>query len=207
MTGASISVIGLLAHQSTIASSDTVATRLDELQFELGEGPHWKALRTGAIVSIPDAHHAEHSEWPVFGSALQELDVGALFALPMLMGAVTIGVVDLYRSHPGAMSVGTLTVARALASATAAPALRRATEQAHAAPTNGPTEGPGIRREVHQATGMILIQLEISATDAFARLRAHAFMSGRSVHEVAHDVVARRLDFRQLPISNPTPEA
>ena len=49
------------------------------------------------------------------------------------------------------------------------------------------------RAEIHQATGMVLAQLEISATDAFARLRAHAFAEQRLLGDVARDVVARRL--------------
>ena len=52
-----------------------------------------------------------------------------------------------------------------------------------------------MRREVHQATGMVLVQLNTTATDAFLRLRSHAFASGRTVQDVAHDVVTRQLDF------------
>jgi AmiR/NasT family two-component response regulator len=55
-----------------------------------------------------------------------------------------------------------------------------------------------MRREVHQATGMILAQLNVPATEAFFRLRAHAFATGRTVQDVAHDVVTRILDFREL---------
>ena len=51
------------------------------------------------------------------------------------------------------------------------------------------------RREIHQATGMILAQLELSATDALLLLRGYAFSNGRSVRSVAHDVVARKIDF------------
>jgi hypothetical protein len=57
--------------------------------------------------------------------------------------------------------------------------------------------GPSVgnRREVHQATGMVLAQLGINAADAALLLRAHAYSSGRSVAEVANDIVERRLDF------------
>ena len=67
-----------------------------------------------------------------------------------------------------------------------------------------PSDGPdgdrpsweGIdRAEVHQATGMILAQLDIPAADAFVRLRAHAFAHQRPLAEVAADVVMRRLVF------------
>ena len=42
---------------------------------------------------------------------------------------------------------------------------------------------------------MVLVQLGISATDALARLRAHAFVHQRLLIDVARDVVARRLVF------------
>ena len=42
---------------------------------------------------------------------------------------------------------------------------------------------------------MVVAQLGISATDAFARLRAYAFAEQRLLGDVAHDVVARRLRF------------
>ena len=42
---------------------------------------------------------------------------------------------------------------------------------------------------------MVLVQLGVSAADAFARLRAHAFAEQRLLGDVARDVVARRLTF------------
>jgi hypothetical protein len=36
------------------------------------------------------------------------------------------------------------------------------------------------RREIHQATGMVLAQLNIAVDDAALLLRAHAFASGRT---------------------------
>jgi AmiR/NasT family two-component response regulator len=51
------------------------------------------------------------------------------------------------------------------------------------------------RAEIHQATGMVVAQLGVSPTDAFARLRAHAFSEGVQLGDVARDVVARRLRF------------
>jgi len=55
----------------------------------------------------------------------------------------------------------------------------------------------GSHAEIHQATGMVLAQLGIDATDALARLRAHAFAHQQPLLVVAADVVARRLIFSQ----------
>jgi AmiR/NasT family two-component response regulator len=114
------------------------------------------------------------------------------------MGAVTVGVVDLYRTLPGDLEATDLSRARSLARTVAAPAVQAAIRSANDETTAEVRGDPAIRREVHQAVGMILIQLETTATEAFSLLRAHAFAAGRSVDEVARDVVARRLDFSDL---------
>ena len=46
---------------------------------------------------------------------------------------------------------------------------------------------------VHNAAGMVSVQLGISVTDALIRLRAYAFTRDRLLSEVAQDVVDRKL--------------
>jgi hypothetical protein len=46
---------------------------------------------------------------------------------------------------------------------------------------------------VHQASGVLSVQLEVSVGEALVRLRAHAFGTGRPLSEVAAAVVAHRL--------------
>jgi AmiR/NasT family two-component response regulator len=53
-------------------------------------------------------------------------------------------------------------------------------------------------QDVNMATGMLAAQLRISLEDAFARLRAHAFSSGRSVLDVARDLLERRIPLDRL---------
>jgi hypothetical protein len=51
------------------------------------------------------------------------------------------------------------------------------------------------RAEVHQATGMIMVQLAVSLAEALLRLWAHAYATGQTVAAVAADVVSRRMRF------------
>jgi len=199
ISGASISVVVESGQQSTISVSDALAARIDDLQFALGEGPHWDALRHGSPVLVPNFLAVGGEVWPMLTSAITEFGVGALFAFPLRTGAVTIGVVDLYRSAVEPLSEREVMEAVALARDVTPRALQFAITLANdeTPPTNG--LAVEMRREVHQATGMILVQLNIDATEAFARLRAHAFGSGLTIQEVAKDVVQRRLNFRDLP--------
>ena len=198
ISGVSVSVFDDSGGQSTVCASDALAARLDELQFELGVGPHWDALRTAKPVLVPQLYESPPAEWALFASAAIELGVGALFAFPMVMGAVTVGVVDLYASAPHELDAHDLATAMSLTTGVARQAVQAGLQSASDTSIAEQT-APAMRREVHQATGMILVQLNSTATEAFARLRAHAFSTGRTVQDVAHDVVTWTLDFGNLP--------
>lgn len=47
--------------------------------------------------------------------------------------------------------------------------------------------------EVHQASGIVSVQLAVGVGEALARLRARAFADGTTVGLVATEIVARRL--------------
>jgi hypothetical protein len=121
--------------------------------------------------------------------------VHAIFAFPLQVGAIRIGVLDLYRDTPGPLTTVELADAVAFADTATVVLLYL---QDHPGPDGEPTALTGpidSRAEVHQATGMITVQLGVSLTEALLRLRAHAYDSGQSVTDVAADVVARRLYF------------
>jgi GAF domain-containing protein len=195
ISGVSVTVIAESGSRASLCSSDVISARIDELQFELGEGPQQDAARTGQIVAIPDVRSDPHEGWPVLGAALRQLDVGAIFAIPLRMGAVTVGIATLHRTLPGDLTEEQRVTASAIASAVSGIAIQRATASADDDTPSG-TEGPTVlRREVHQATGIMLVQLDTTATIAYSRLQAYAFANGRTVLAVARDVVAGTLTF------------
>ncbi|HEV7624713.1 MAG TPA: ANTAR domain-containing protein, partial [Amnibacterium sp.] len=54
---------------------------------------------------------------------------------------------------------------------------------------------PRSRRRIHQATGFVIAQLDVSAADAELLIRARAFAEGRTMLEVADDILTRRRRF------------
>jgi hypothetical protein len=48
---------------------------------------------------------------------------------------------------------------------------------------------------VHQASGMVSVQLDVSVGQALIRLKAYAFGNERRLADVARDVVAKTLRF------------
>ncbi|WP_393916301.1 GAF and ANTAR domain-containing protein [Halostreptopolyspora alba] len=193
--GAAISMMVDEGRRGTVATSDAVADRIEHLQFGLGEGPCIESFTTRRPVLVAD--WADESwRWPAFADGLEAGSVGAIFALPLQIGAITIGVLDLYRTTPGPLD-------SALGDALlAADTVTLAVLDAH---ERGPGDdgGPGEERfsiplsqteiHVYQATGLISGELEVSLEEAFARLRAHAFAHNRLVGDTARDILTRRL--------------
>ncbi|NQX26851.1 GAF and ANTAR domain-containing protein [Microbacteriaceae bacterium VKM Ac-2854] len=200
ITGAAISVGSVDTVPSLlVAASDATAAQLAELQFDLGEGPQVQAWRSGRSVLASSIGPDGVQSWPILGPAAFERGIRALFAFPILAGRSAVGVVDLYRDTEGPLGDRAVATAMELVADVAEPALRRAAEASSADEIGSVAAGMAERREVHQATGMILAQLDVTAAEALLRLRAYAFATGRSSTDVARDVVARTLDFRELP--------
>ncbi len=199
VTGAAVLLMARGQPAGTVAASDEVATGLEELQFTLGEGPCVESSATGRAVLVPDLAEAGRRRWPTFAGRAMALGACAVFALPLRVGEIRLGVLDLYRDAPGPLVDGDL--AEALAFADAATALLlHLQDQATAgvAPGDAPT-ALGLehgRAVVHQATGVLAVQTGLGLQSALVLLRARAHTLGVPVADVARGVVDGTLDVR-----------
>ncbi|PPK97939.1 ANTAR domain-containing protein [Kineococcus xinjiangensis] len=195
--GAGLSLAGNRGPVVVVAATAGLGRTLEDLQVHLGEGPCADAWLSGEPVSHPELARSAH-RWPALGPAALEAGARAAFAFPVTVGSVRLGTLSLYRSHPE--DLGPREVDEAIAHAGAAgSALLQLRPADDGAGADG--EADAVRRAVradryvHQATGMVSEQLHCSLDDALARLRAHAYAGGRTVAELARDVVARRVRF------------
>ena len=101
---------------------------------------------------------------------------------------------DLYRDTPGDLSPDNLTAAFTAADVASLALLHLVTDSPDAFAPD-PTVRTDFRLHVHQATGMVAVQLDVPVAEALLRLRARAFAEGRSVSDLAADVVAGRVRF------------
>ena len=194
VTGASVMVMsdGL---PNPLASSDPVAARIEDLQHTIGEGPCIDAYTSGRAVFEPDLGTPRQARWPGFGPAALAAGAGALFAFPLRVGGVHLGALTLYQARAGELSEDQHADAQTMANVVANAILAI---QAQAKPG---TLSPdleilaGYRAEVHQASGMVSVQLGVGVGEALVRLRAYAFAAERPLAEVAADVVAREMRF------------
>jgi hypothetical protein len=180
---------------ATLGSAGPHAAAITELQFELGEGPCLQACQTGVPVLLADLAGAGAQRWPAFAPAAVAAGVRAEFSVPLSVGPLGIGTFDLCRDEPGMLTDRQLADAL-VAADIARDAVLALQDSPESLDLSALLDVAGADRlAVHQATGMIAAQLEDTPANALARLRAAAFESGRSIYEIAEDVVARRVRF------------
>jgi hypothetical protein len=175
-----------------------VSEKLAELQLMLGEGPCHDVLASAAPVLAADLGDAEFSRrWPAFTPAARQLGAGAVFAFPLIVGAIRAGVLGLYRDAPGPLpdrQFGDLLILADAATVMLLSSAHGGAETEDGAWLDGQAPDLALHRaEIDQATGMLTVQLDVSAGEAFARLRAYAYSQDRRLADVAGDIVARRL--------------
>jgi hypothetical protein len=196
MSGAGIMLMSGDFPAGSLCTTDKVSARIEELQYTLGEGPCVDAHRNDRPTIEPDLMNPAYPRWVAFTGPAVAAGARAVFGFPLRVGAVRLGALNLYRDVPGQLSDDQHANALVMADIAAQAVL---VLQSHASPGELAAAlqvGANFQYVVHQASGMVAAQLNISVAHALMLLRAFAFGNERSLNDVANDVVRRTL---QIP--------
>jgi GAF domain/ANTAR domain len=196
---AALSVMTTKGHRGIVCATSELATRLEDVQFTVGEGPGVEAFMRQAPVLVEDIRDSGvHDLSPGFAESAAHAGIGSVFAFPLQIGAIALGTLTLYGMAPARLSEPDLAAALTIADQAAGVLLDLLAGGVYAGAGDGPDGRVGAdfyRAEVYQASGMVMIQLGVSIEEAMVRLRAVAFADGRPIGEVARDVVSGSLRF------------
>ncbi|MRH89266.1 hypothetical protein GFY24_17730 [Nocardia sp. SYP-A9097] len=184
-----------------------------DAEAAVGEGPGPDAHLGGIPIRVPDFGSAvTGGRWPLLAQwdRLPQ-SLSSICSIPLRLGAIRVGFLDLVGADPVIRDVQAYTDAVRIADVITTVLLAALTP----ASRNGGRELDGLAlgpwweqsvsaREIHQATGMVAVQLDSSAA-AYARLVGHAFATGATLGETAAAVVARRLRFPSEHEPDPEP--
>lgn len=201
VSGAGITVMGGGQSGQLCVSSQRIAA-LEDLQFTMGVGPCQDAFQTGQPVHAPSLGARAVSRWPAFVTLARDAGIGSVFAYPLASNGAKIGVMTLYQDLEGELGPRRHEDSIAMASVLTETVLSLQDAAPDGVLADGLQEVVEYRAQVHQASGMVSIQLKVPVAEALVRIRAHAFAHDRPVGVVAADIVARRLrleDDRQQP--------
>jgi hypothetical protein len=193
--GAGISLADVEGRRVPLGASSDDASLAERLQFTTGGGPCMVAQETRQPVFAVEADLVRR--WPVFADLLfGATPFRAVVALPLRPALAGSGAMDLFFTRPE--EVTELDIFEALAvGEMVASALSEAAVWSTWEPAAGPEwmRGPLPRRRaaVWEALGTLGMELGLTAPAALALLRAYAYGSGRSVDDVAADLLDGRL--------------
>jgi transcriptional regulator with GAF, ATPase, and Fis domain len=187
---AAISIVRRRGGIETVGATDEVPSRVDAIQYEVGQGPCLQAIAEQVTVVIDDL--AGDVRWPAFcRRAVEETGVRSMVSIRLFVGEDTMGSMNLYSRRAGvfdeqACAVGTVLAAHA-AIALSAVADRERAAQLEDALASG--------REIGMAMGVLMARGGVGREEAFALLRRASQHLHRKLREVAAEVV----DTGQLP--------
>ncbi|WP_110207270.1 GAF domain-containing protein [Nocardioides daejeonensis] len=100
-TAVAMTLVNDGGHQSVLGASDPLAARLEELQFDLGEGPSLEAFRSNLAVVHHDLGGTSSTPWPAFAIGARAVGIEAIIALPLSVGKIRLGSLCLVSLSPG----------------------------------------------------------------------------------------------------------
>lgn len=195
VTGAGVMLMSEDVRRGSLCSSNEVSKLIEDLQYDLGEGPCVDAYAGDSPVLEPDLADPAVPRWVVFAPPAVAAGARAVFGFPMRVGAVRLGALNLYRDAPGPLTDDQHADALLMAGIVAQ-ALMLLQAGAPAGTVAAELEANAdFQYVVHQASGMVAAQLDVSVGQALIRMRAHAFGNDRTLTDVARAVVDRQLRF------------
>lgn len=172
----------------TVASSDQVARKLDELQYAHEDGPCMEATRTETLVYVSDV--VGDMRWPEYFAHASKHNVRSILAVPVILDGEAAAALNLYAEAPDAFGPDRAAVAQQFA-AEASQGLRLAVRIAHLTDTGqNLTTAMSSRTTIDLAAGIIMAQNKCSQEQAVSILKAAASARNKKLRDIATAVVA-----------------
>ncbi len=190
--GAGVSVGDPEGRLRFVTATEQRVVRIEEEQAVAQEGPCFEAFETGTPVVTADL--LGEARWERYRSTAVAAGFRAVAGVPMVVDDVRIGAMNLYREAPHEWSEEELQVAQVLGDMASGYIVNHRTLSASRALAGQLQVALDSRVVIEQAKGVVAASRDLDVDAAFQRLRAHARKQGRKLHDVARDVVERRLE-------------
>lgn len=193
--GVALTLITPRGAAATLAATNPFALRLEQRQFDYGEGPALTSVTSGSPVVAPNLMIDGPPLWPAFTADALAAGVCAVFAFPLGDDRVQIGALNLFRRTPGPLSKDEYFQAIVHAETALTLLFETKVDSPLGFENNLSSIARAVddRAEVYYATGMIAACSHLSITDATAVLRAEAFVRDRSILSLAIDIIDQNL--------------
>lgn len=171
---------------TTVAASDDVARKVDDLERECGEGPCLDAIEEASFQY--DADLTVAPTWPALATrCLAETPVRSALAFRLVTGGRKAGALDIFSDRRGGLDERSIEEASLLA-AFAVVALAGALERNRA---DNLALALDTNRQIGKAIGLLMAAHKISDEQAFNVLKRTSQDLNRKMHDIAVEFVAK----------------
>jgi GAF domain-containing protein len=173
-------------HPVTVATSDPRAAQVDEVQYELNEGPCLHSMRASERVAIEDTTGQER--WGGFSARAAANGIRSSLSMPLSAEGI-IGALNLYAPVPHAFGPDEERRAETFAASASATLALAARQASTAALTDQLRDALASRAVIDQALGIIMAQERCTSAQAFAILRAASQNRNMKLRDIARQIV------------------
>lgn len=177
------------AGSAIIAATEPTGRRFAEAEFGAGEGPAHEAWTSRRPVLVPEVGGPHDHTWPGYTHIASTAGICAVFAFPLQVGAIRLGVLTLFHDRPRQLTQSDLRTCLVMAELGTEKLTDHSSAREHEVLDPSLDTAMALRSEVYQAQGMVAVALGITLLDALAMMRSHAFQTGTDLIGLANDIV------------------
>lgn len=177
---AAVSLVESRRKVATVTYTEDICCRVDEVQYETGQGPCLDAIFERDTVLINDLTGT--GEWPEFADRAVALGVRSMLSFRLFVEGDTAGALNLYSLDTGAFSETSIATGGVFAA-------HAAVAWDHAKEVEGLQRAIATREVIGQAQGVLMSSRKITSDVAFDLLRTASQHRNVKLHTVAQEVV------------------
>jgi hypothetical protein len=172
---------------TTVASSDARARQVDEVQYQLEDGPCLRAMRTGETLYVEDTSGPE--SWGGYSPRAAANGIGSSYSLPLAAEEIT-GAMNFYATSAHAFGNAEIRRAEQFAAGASAALALSARQASSAQLSTQLQEALASRAVIDQALGIVMAQERCTSAQAFAILRQASQNRNVKLRDIASQIVA-----------------
>jgi GAF domain-containing protein len=172
---------------STVASTGTRATSMDERQYDRGHGPCLDCLEGGEPVRITDMN--AETRWPDWAAEAHRHGVGSSLSIPVPVQREVTAALNIYSTQHDAFGDADLEIAMTFAAYAGVALANMHLYQAHSRLAEDLQTAMKSRAIIEQAKGILMGTRHCTADEAFDLLIRQSQAANRKLRDVAQALV------------------
>lgn len=178
---AAVSLVRAHRQVQTVAPTDGLARHVDQIQYDVGEGPCLDAIWEQEVVRVDDLTSTER--WPGFAGRAADAGVLSMLAFRLFVEGDTAGALNLYSDRRHAFDDDAVRLGHVLAA-------HAGLAYDHAHELEGLRTSNESRNLIGQAQGILMARHGVDADEAFRLLSRRSQNENLKLREVARALVA-----------------